>query len=135
MAVAATSKGLLIFHLNNTTRLPNAIKVVSQSPMAILPNSTEAPKIVPMAAAQAPLTNPCTIKLLRLRIKIGATKRMSRIEGRKIPTVAINDPQKPATKYPTECHGSAEAESTETEKIDNQIADSGHLLWRFSLRR
>ena len=58
IAVAATSRGLLTFHRNSTMRLPAATSAVSQSPMAIFPSSTQAPRIVPMAAAYAPLMNP-----------------------------------------------------------------------------
>src|SRR6266849_2182197 len=51
IAVAATSRGLLTFQRNKTTRLPSATSVVSQSPIAIFPSRTQAPRIVPMAAA------------------------------------------------------------------------------------
>src|SRR5205823_14878331 len=51
IAVAATSKGLLTFQRNRTTRLPMATSVVNQSPIAIFPRRTHAPRIVPMAAA------------------------------------------------------------------------------------
>src|SRR5262249_31668163 len=50
-AVAATSTGLLTFQRNSTTRLPSATRIVSQSPIAIRPRRTQAPRIVPMAAA------------------------------------------------------------------------------------
>src|SRR5437867_6784643 len=60
IAVAATSIGLLTFQRNRTTRLPSATNAVSQSPIAIFPSNTHAPRIVPMAAAYAPLMNPCT---------------------------------------------------------------------------
>jgi len=59
-AVAATSIGLLTFQRNNKIRLTVAIKAVSESPMAIFPSSTAAPRIVPIAAASAPLTKPLT---------------------------------------------------------------------------
>ena len=51
MAVAATSTGLLIFHRNSTIKLARATSAVSQSPIAIRPRSTEAPRMVPIAAA------------------------------------------------------------------------------------
>jgi len=51
MAVAATSRGLLTFQRNRTTRLLTPTRAVSQSPIAIFPRSTQAPSIVPMAAA------------------------------------------------------------------------------------
>src|SRR6185312_1148849 len=44
-AVAATSSGLLTLQRNRTPRLPMAMSAVSQSPMAILPSSTAAPRI------------------------------------------------------------------------------------------
>src|SRR5512144_763695 len=50
-AVAATNTGLLTFHLNSTTRLRRATRAVSQSPIAILPSRTHAPRMVPIAAA------------------------------------------------------------------------------------
>ena len=97
-AVAVTRIGLLSFQRTNTTRLSTAIKAVSQSPIAIFPNRTEAPRIVPMAAAYAPLTKPLTLRFARLRTRMGATSRTKRNEGRKIPTVETREPQKPATK-------------------------------------
>src|ERR1700730_9452379 len=60
IAVAATSIGLLTFQRNNTIRLVAAIRAVSQSPIAIFSSNTAAPRIVPIAAAYAPLTKPCT---------------------------------------------------------------------------
>ena len=54
-AVTATSNGLLTFQRNRTTRLPSATRAVNQSPMAIFPSKTHAPRMVPMAAALAPL--------------------------------------------------------------------------------
>src|SRR6516165_3670859 len=50
-AVAATSRGLLTFQRKSTNKLTSAITAVSQSPMAILPSRTAAPRIVPIAAA------------------------------------------------------------------------------------
>src|SRR5438093_4949690 len=41
IAVAATSKGLLTFQRNSTTRLPSATSAVSQTPNAILPSSPQ----------------------------------------------------------------------------------------------
>src|SRR6266481_367041 len=49
IAVAATSRGLLTFQRNKTTRLPSATSAVSPSPIAIFPSRTQAPRIVPMA--------------------------------------------------------------------------------------
>src|SRR5712692_4247716 len=65
IAVTATSRGLLTFQRNSTTRLASAMSAVSQSPMAILPNNTQAPRMVPMAAAYAPLMKPCTFGFCR----------------------------------------------------------------------
>src|SRR5437870_8696288 len=67
IAVAATSKGLLTFQRNRTTRLPSATSAVSQSPIAIFPTRTPAPKTLPLAAAEAPVMNPCTYGLVRYR--------------------------------------------------------------------
>src|SRR5262249_54834679 len=50
-AVTATSRGLLTFQRKSTARLATARSAVSQSPMAIFPRRTHAPRIVPMAAA------------------------------------------------------------------------------------
>src|SRR5437660_911394 len=51
IAVAATSRGLLTFQRNKTTRLPSATSAVRQSPIEIFPCRTQAPTIVPKAAA------------------------------------------------------------------------------------
>src|SRR5262249_44412700 len=50
MAVAAISAGLLTFQRNSTARDATPISAVSQSPMAIFPSRTQAPRMVPMAA-------------------------------------------------------------------------------------
>jgi len=97
-AVAATKTGLLTFQRTRTIRLTSAINTVSQSPIAIFPSRTQAPNMVPMAAAYAPLTKPFTLRFARLRTRMGATSRTKRNEGRKIPTVETREPQKPATK-------------------------------------
>src|SRR5438034_3692757 len=65
IAVAATSRGLLTFQRKRTTRLASATSTVSQSPMAIFPSSTQAPRMVPIAAAYAPLMKPCTFGFVR----------------------------------------------------------------------
>ncbi len=82
IAVAATSTGLLTFQRNRATRLPNAMSAVSQSPIAIFPNRTHAPRIVPMAAAYAPLMKPWTFGFPRWRTRTGATMSTRRKEGR-----------------------------------------------------
>src|SRR2546428_133086 len=97
-AVAAISAGLLTFQRNRTPRLPSPRSAVSQSPIAIRPSSTLAPRIVPMAAAYAPFTKPWTLGFARCRTSTGATIRTRRKEGRKIPTVETAAPQKPATR-------------------------------------
>src|SRR5215467_6037710 len=50
-AVAAINAGLLTFQRKRIRRLTSVTAAVSQSPMAILASSTEAPRIVPIAAA------------------------------------------------------------------------------------
>ena len=50
--------GSLTFERRSTARLISAISTVNQSPIAILPSRMHAPRIVPMAAAYAPLTKP-----------------------------------------------------------------------------
>ncbi len=50
-AVAATSAGLLTWKRKRATRLANAMRTVSQSPIAMRERSRLAPSIVPIAAA------------------------------------------------------------------------------------
>src|SRR5262249_9663353 len=45
IAAAAMSSGLLTFQRNNTTRLTSATSAVSQSPIAIFPSRTHAPRM------------------------------------------------------------------------------------------
>src|SRR5881409_105206 len=97
-AVTAIRTGLLTLQRNRTPRLPSPTSAVSQSPIAIRPSSTHAPRIVPMAAAYAPFTKPWTLGFARCRTRTGATIRTRRKEGRKIPTVETAAPQKPATR-------------------------------------
>src|SRR5713226_2117390 len=98
IAVAATRIGLLTFQRNNTIRLDSAISAVSQSPIAILPSRSEAPRIVPIAAAYAPLTKPRTSGCARWRIRIGATSRTKRNDGRNIPMVETVAPKRRHTR-------------------------------------
>src|SRR6266478_1904421 len=63
-AAAAMSRGLLTFQRNSTTRLTSVTTAVSQSPMAIRPRRTQAPRIVPIAAPYAPLMKPCTLRFV-----------------------------------------------------------------------
>src|ERR1019366_4761408 len=81
-AVAAIKSGLLIFHRKRTTTLIRATIAVSQSPIAIRPSRTDAPRIVPIAAAYAPLTKPLTSGCARWRTRIGATISTNRNDGR-----------------------------------------------------
>jgi hypothetical protein len=55
---------LLTFHRNRTATDPTPMRIVNQSPMAIRPRRTLAPRMVPIAAAYAPLTNPWTKSVL-----------------------------------------------------------------------
>src|SRR5262249_22343670 len=50
-AVVPTSSGLLTFQRSIANSAPSMIRIVSQSPMAMRPRSTHAPRIVPIAAA------------------------------------------------------------------------------------
>ena len=51
IAAAAIKSGLLTFQRNKTTKDIKPMSNVSQSPIAIRPKSTHAPKMVPIAAA------------------------------------------------------------------------------------
>src|SRR5437773_2746909 len=64
-AVTAIRTGLLTLQRNRTPRLASPTSAVSQSPIAIRPSSTQAPRIVPMAAAYAPFTKPWTLAFAR----------------------------------------------------------------------
>src|SRR5262249_35565340 len=97
-AGVAMSSGLLTFQRNSTARLTSATSAVSQSPIAMRPSRTQAPRIVPIAAAYAPRMKPCTLGFVRYRTRTGATIRTSRNDGRKMPIVATSEPQKPATR-------------------------------------
>src|SRR5205807_8383935 len=65
IAAAAMSRGLLTFQRKSTTRLTSVTSAVSQSPIAIRPSSTQAPRMVPIAAPYAPLMKPCTLRFVR----------------------------------------------------------------------
>src|SRR5215467_7929521 len=97
-AVAAISSGLLTFQRNRTASDAAAISAVNQSPMAICPSRMEAPRIVPIAAPYAPLTNPWTLGFPRWRARSGAATNTRIKDGKKIPTVETSEPQKPATR-------------------------------------
>jgi hypothetical protein len=92
--VAAIKSGLLIVQRKRTTTLNRETFAVSQAPIAFRPSKTDAPLIVPIAAAYAPLTKPLCVRLRAVanqdraqRARIGTTEgifRSSKLPRRKI---------------------------------------------------
>jgi len=97
MAAAATSNGLLTFQRNKTTRLTSATSAVSQSPMAIRPRRTEAPRMVPMAA-RTRLDEPLDVRVRAITHEDWCHDQNEQEGRQEMPMVATTEPQKPATR-------------------------------------